>query len=424
MAPNRRAFLAAASGLLGTALLGTSGCGRGSYLTPEGTLSLWYWDRSMSDDLLAQVTKETGVSLTPQKIGGDFKSKLLTSLAGRAFIPDITGLNEDVATYFPDSDQFVDLYEFGAKDIEADYLDWKWQRGITPDGKMIGFPMDTGPTALFYRPDLFEAAGLPTEPDEVAAQLDTWEAYLEAGSAMREATPKVRLIPNVGMVYTQSVAQQATRYLDDKDRFIGDGPQIKNAWDLAVDAYRRKISANAEDYSPDWNAGLTNGTIASFVGAVWVGQILSDGAGDTKGKWRVCRAPGGAGNNGGSFLGIPKSCRDPEAAYKVVTWLQSPENQLVSGLNEMKLYPAAVSSLEDPRAQKEDEFFGGQVINEVFATSAKEVKPVYLSPYDNVVAPSFTDELTNVWSVGKDPDKAWQDGLNEVDRQLSHLGLI
>ena len=64
------------------------------------------------------VKDETGIPLTAQKIGGDFKSKLLTSLAGRAYVPDITGLNEDVATYFPDADQFVDLYEFGAKDIE------------------------------------------------------------------------------------------------------------------------------------------------------------------------------------------------------------------------------------------------------------------------------------------------------------------
>ena len=424
MAPNRRAFLAAASGLLGTALLGTSGCGRGSYLTPEGTLSLWYWDRSISDKLLGMVDKETGRKLTAQKIGGDFKSKLLTSLAGRAYIPDITGLNEDVATYFPDSDQFVDLYELGAKDVEGDYLDWKWQRGLTPDGKLIGFPMDTGPTALYYRPDLFEKAGLPTEPDDVAAELDTWEAYLEAGSKLHEALPDVRMTPNVGMVFGQSVAQQATRYLDKKNNFIGDGPQIKKSWDLAVDAFHRKIAANAEDYSPDWNAGMTNGTIATFVGAVWMAQVLGDGAADTAGKWRVCRAPGGAGNSGGSFLGISKSCRDPKAAYEVVTWLQSPENQLIYGLNEMQLYPAAASALEDERAQQKDKFFGGQVINEVFATSAKEVKTVYLSPYDNVVAPSFTDELTNVWSAGKDPDRAWQDALKEVDRQLSHLGLI
>jgi cellobiose transport system substrate-binding protein len=425
MAPTRRTFLTAASGLLGTAVLGTAGCGRGNYLTPEGTLSLWYWNRSISDKLLGMAPKETGIPLEAQKIGGDFKSKLLTSLAGRAYIPDITGLNEDVATYFPDSDQFVDLYELGAKDVEDQYLPWKWQRGVTPDGKLLGFPMDTGPTALFYRPDLFEQAGLPSEPDDVAAELDSWEAYLEAGTKLTEAMPETKMVPNiVDRVFFQAVSQQSARYLDEKNNFIGDGPQIKAPWDFAVDAYERKLSANADDYTPDWSAGLTNGRIATFVGAVWMAQVLEDSAGDTKGKWRVCRAPGGAGNHGGSFLGITSSCRDPEAAYEVISWVQSPENQLVYGLNEMQLYPAAAAALDDERAQQEDEFYGGQIINEVFATSAKEVKPVYLSPYDNVVNPAFTDELALVWSAGKDPDRAWQDALNEVDRQLAHLGLI
>ena len=424
MTHSRRSFLAAASGLLGTALLGTSGCGRGGYLTPEGTISLWYWNRSISDTLLGKVKDEIGIDLVPQKIGGDYKQKLLTSLAGKAYVPDIAGLNEDIATYFPDADQFIDLYELGAKELEPLYLDWKWQRGVTPEGKMIGFPMDTGPTALYYRPDIFEQAGLPTEPDEVAAALDTWEAYLEAGSALVEALPGVKMIPNIGMVYGQAVAQQATRYLDEEDNFIGDGPQIRRPWELAVEAHQRKIAANALDWTPDWGAGMTRGTIASFVGAVWMAQVLEEAAADTSGKWRVCRAPGGAGNSGGSFLGITKYCRDPKKAYKVITWIQSPENQLVYGLNEMQLYPAAAAALEDPRAQKKEEFFGGQIINEVFATSAKQVKPVYLSPYDNVVGAAFSDELANVWSLGKDPDRAWEDALREVDRQLSHLGLI
>ncbi|MFD2077912.1 cellobiose transport system substrate-binding protein [Actinopolymorpha cephalotaxi] len=426
MAPNRRTFLAAASGLLGTALLGTSGCGaRGSYLTPEGTISLWYWNRSISDTLLAKTPKATGVRLVPQKIGGDFKSKFLTSLAGKAYIPDIVGLNEDVATYFPDADQFVDLFDVGAKDVESEFLDWKWQRGVTPDGRMVGFPMDTGPTALFYRADLFEKAGLPSEPDQVAQAMDTWEKYLEAGSTLVKKMPKkTYMMPNVDMVYNQALAQQGKRYMDEKNKFIGDGPQVREPWDLAVDAYRRRITSNTNDWTSDWNAAMSTGRVASFVGAVWMGQVLTDAASGTAGKWRVCRAPGGAGNSGGSFLGIPKSCRDPEAAFKVIRYLQSPENQVVYGLNEMQLYPSAIAAIDDRRAQVKDKFYGGQVINEVFGTSAKAVKPVYLSPYDNVVGPAFSDQITNIWSAGKNPDRAWKDALTEADRQLSHLGLI
>ncbi|MBM7784469.1 ABC transporter substrate-binding protein [Tenggerimyces flavus] len=426
MALTRRQLLAGtASGLLGSALLGTAGCGRGAYLAPEDTISMWYWNRSISDTLLAKTPKDTGVKLAAQKIGGDFRAKLLTSLAGKAYVPDVTGLNEDIATYFPDEDQFFDLNELGAEEVKSQYLEWKWLRGQAPSGRFIGFPMDTGPTALYYREDLFEAAGLPTEPDEVAQRVATWDGFFELGTQLVEANPDVKLLPRGNDVFDRVVGQSGERYMDEQNRFIGDGEHLRRAWDLAIESNERKLTARIDaNFSPEWNAAVSTGAVASLVGAVWVAQIMADGAKDTSGKWRLCRAPDGPGNWGGSFLGITKYCRDPEAAWEVVKYVQSPENQLVYGLNEYKLYPAAASALDDPRAQVEDPFFGGQVTNAVFAESAKEVKPVYLSPYDNVIGPCFTDQLTLTWSAGKDPDRAWQDALREVDRQLSHLGLI
>ena len=91
-----------------------------------------------------------------------------------------------MAELFTSSDRFYDLYELGAKEIEPDFLDWKWKLGVTPEGAMIALPIDTGPTALYYRADLFEEAGLPTEPEDVHEQLGTWDQYFEAGQKLQE----------------------------------------------------------------------------------------------------------------------------------------------------------------------------------------------------------------------------------------------
>lgn len=421
MSTTRRHFLAAAgASLLGGVVL--AGCGRGGYLTKEGTLSLWYWDRSISDTILGEVEKTTGHKLQPQKVPNDYKSKLLTSLAGNAYIPDMCGLNEDVATYFPDADQFWDLNELGAKDVESDYLEWKWQRGLTPDGQLIGFPMDTGPTALYYRQDLFEQAGLPTEPAEVGAAMDTWEKYLDAAEQYKQKTGKY-MIDNVNRIYTQAMSQEGTRYMDEQNKFIGDGPQIKGAFDLAVQAHQRKLAVNAEDWTPDWNAAMSTGTVSSFVGAVWMAEVLKDSAANTAGKWRVAPAPGGPGNNGGSFIAITKASRDPEAAWEVIKWVQNPENQ-VKAYNEISLFPAAKAGIESPDVLVEDKFFGNQIINEIFGEAAVKVKPVYLSPYDNLIGGPFSEQITNIWAANKNPDRAWDDALAEVNRQLQHRGLI
>ena len=80
-------------------------------------------------------------------------------------MPDITGIKgEDIASFLPNADRFLDLNTLGADKIASQYLDWKLKQGQTQDGKLIGFPIDIGPTALFYREDLFAKAGLPSDP--------------------------------------------------------------------------------------------------------------------------------------------------------------------------------------------------------------------------------------------------------------------
>src|SRR5438874_11730308 len=67
------------------------------------TLMLWYWNRSIDDSILAQVSRQfPNITLQAEKIGGDYNAKLRTTLAGHSDVPDIVGLNSDIATFFPD----------------------------------------------------------------------------------------------------------------------------------------------------------------------------------------------------------------------------------------------------------------------------------------------------------------------------------
>ena len=125
-------------------------------------------------------------------IGGTFDTKLRTSLAGKAYIPDITAVNSNCALYFTNEDLFVDLNTLGAERFKDDFFGWKWQLGTTPTGRFCFWPMDTGPTGLYYRSDLFETAGLPTDPDEVGESIKTWDQLHRAG---RQAAGRQRRGP-------------------------------------------------------------------------------------------------------------------------------------------------------------------------------------------------------------------------------------
>ena len=119
---------------------------------------------------------------------------LFTALSAGSGAPDITMLEIDQLDRFKAAqDRFENLYDLGAKDIEDEYLDWKWKTGENESGDfLIGLPTDIGPKALYYRVDLFEEAGLPTDPDEVAALINSPEAFEEAGLKVKEKTGKVK----------------------------------------------------------------------------------------------------------------------------------------------------------------------------------------------------------------------------------------
>lgn len=144
---------------------------------------LWYWSGGLSPKVVqdAKARYDSAVNLQAIQIGGYYRSKLMTTMTGRAHIPDIAGLKgEDMASYLPNSDQFVDLRTLGAEKLKDRYLPWKWDQGIAPDGSMVGFPIDCGPVAHYYQPAVFEKAGLAYEPADVSRELATWDQFFAA----------------------------------------------------------------------------------------------------------------------------------------------------------------------------------------------------------------------------------------------------
>lgn len=236
-------------------------------------------------------------------------------------------MNDWAYEYIAYAEEFVNLLDYGADQLEQSYLDWKWQAVQDPEtGALIALPIDTGPTALYYRADLFEEAGLPTEPDEVHAQLQTWEDYIEAGIQMKETTG-VHMFESITKPYLQVIEQQSDKYFAEDGTYIGDGEAIQYAWNTAVRIHEEGLSARLTE-GQEVNAALNGGDVASRVGAVWESQILQDAAPDTAGKWRVTRAPGGDGNNGGSFIGVLDSSAHKDEAVAITKWLVSPDAQL------------------------------------------------------------------------------------------------
>lgn len=429
MTLTRRGFLTAlgATALGATTLGAATGCTSPVTASP-GKITLLYTKNGLADQVLADAVTRFGADKLTLSPTTDLRQRLFATLSGQAYLPDVTMLGDDIARYFPDADQFADLRDLGASAVEKEYLAWKWQSGATASGKQIGFPIDIGPSALYYRQDVFAEAGMPSEPDAVAEAVATWDDYFDFAERVQRTLPGRYLITDTKMVFTYVMAQLPQKYFDKQGNFLGDRPHVREAWDRALTAFRRGLTAGysgSQDpgKSVDRHAAWNEGKEVSFVNASWVTSDLKKSAPATAGRWRVCRSPGGAGNQGGSYLAITRYCPRPELAFEVVRWLMSPENQVRAYL-EAGLFPSSLAAYTDPRLLEPEPFFGGQATMGVFGKAATEVRPAYFSAYDIQISDTYTDELTNVELGGKDPSRAWDDAVSTVDRFLRRKGAV
>ncbi|MDT0388102.1 ABC transporter substrate-binding protein [Streptomyces dubilierae] len=423
---SRRGLLRA--GLAGTAATALGGLATGCAVPAGSTgrnMVLWYWSGGLSDTVVKEARARFGrdVDLKAQQIGGYYRSKLITTMAGRAHVPDIAGLKgEDMASYLPNADQFVDLRTLGAEKFKSRYLDWKWQQGVADDGSLVGFPIDVGPVVHYYQPAVFDKAGLPHEPAEVSRELDTWDKFFAAGERLKKRVPGSFLLTDVGSVFEMSLGQGTTRFVDKDRHFIGAGEHVRACWDRAVEAKRRGLVSDIVSGTPDWNSAAERGLLPSQLNASWAAGDLKLGLPKTKGRWRVADCPGGPSNVGGSFLAITKACREPERAFEIITWILDADNQ-AQGFVDAGLFPSTPASYAMRKLREPDPFFGGQITMDVYGPAAEKIPVAYNSPYDIALGQPVRDEIKNVGVLGKDPAQAWRDVMSKCRRIADHLGV-
>jgi cellobiose transport system substrate-binding protein len=425
---SRRTLLAGgfAAVLGGTVVACSSGMDNQS-TTKKNTateLTLWCWPgglgKSVLDDTVAHFPDP---KIKYSEIGGDFKQKLITTFNGGTGIPDITGIKgEDIASMLPQANRFVDLKTLGADSILGDYVEWKVKQATTLDGKVLGLPIDIGPTALFYREDVFTKGGLPGDPAKVAEQIKTWDDYLAAGVELKKANPKAPMVSDATDLYDIVVGQGPDRYIDKDNKFIGDQDHIRKAWDICVKAMTLKVDGKTPGGTPDWNAGLDKGTVPSLVGAAWVALDVKNACKTSIGKWRLAPTPSGPANFGGSFLTITKNAADPAKAFEVIKYMLNADNQ-AKAFKDAQIFPATPAAYDKPELKAADPFFGGQVPIDVFGPAAKGIPVAYQAPADDAVAAPFKDELKTVQAGKKSSDAAWASAVSKAKAIAKRQGV-
>jgi multiple sugar transport system substrate-binding protein len=391
---------ALAAGLIATALALT-GCGGpasssapaasgGASAGGEVSITLWTWGAGLEKQAAAYMKDHPNIKVefVNAGVGTVEYEKVRNSIKAGTGAPDAFYTASMTAPSFVASDAVVDLNQFGAEDLAADHIEWAWRAGEINGGHYF-YPVGWGPLMYFYRADVFEKNGIEVPK--------TWDEFAAASAKLHAANPKMYLsnFPSLDVNWGGALWQAG------QQPFVSEGTNLTINWDgpetQKVSAYwqnllDKDLVARVADFTPEWNQAVAQGQFASFIGGTWYTPLISGAAPDQSGKWRAALLPQwAAGENASAEAGlagfaITKQSKHPAETEAFLRWLTSSE-QGVTMLYEQGNFPTYKPVLNSDAVQnKEDEFFGGQKLAQIFLKSGEGIPMDYqFGPFYDVV---------------------------------------
>lgn len=355
------------------------------------------------------------VEQTKVSLWDDWKNELNTLLQANEGLPDVVAVEGDfMPALVAAPERWVDLSQ---DEVDGRWLDFKEQAATTADGELLGYATDAGPEAICYRADLFKKAGLPTDRDEVAALMGTWDDYFALGEKFVGAVPETKWYDASGSI-AQAMLNQVEFPFEQADNSVDvENDELKAVYET-VTGHTAKLSTKAAQWGDDWTAGFTKDGFATIPCPGWMRSNIRSNTGEPAPKgvvWDIADVfPGGGGNWGGSYLAVPKSSSHQDEALEFITWITAPEQQLKI-FATLGNFPSQVEALEDPTLlETKDEYFNDAPAGEIFSNRAGaiDVQPYHGPLYSDILG-KFQDAINRV-DQGTDPNESWDKFVSEV----------
>ncbi|WP_407344881.1 extracellular solute-binding protein [Pengzhenrongella phosphoraccumulans] len=356
-------------------------------------VSVWAWYPNMAKvvDNFNNAHTDVQVCWTVAGQGAPEYAKLQTAVSAGKGAPDVVMLEADQLTGFEIQKALVDLSEYGANDVKANFSAGAW-KDVSQGDAVYAIPVDGGPMAMIYRTDVFEKYGITTPPT-------TWAEYEAAAQKVKDAGGPLfgDLGSNVPAALTALMAQKGavpfTYDLADPQNITIklDDQATKGVLDYWAGMVKKGLVGTADQFTTDYIAGVVGGDYATYVSAAWAPGYLSGagvGQGAEKGLFAVAPLPqwdpsNPAVNWGGSAFAVTTQAKDPKLAAVVATGLYADPASLEDGWKTQTIFPLNQDVLtSDAFTNNEVEFFNGQTANkDVYIPAENSYEGFNYSPF-------------------------------------------
>ena len=338
------------------------GAGEGAVKDPteptQVTFFSWIGNSPEMKKTVADFEKlHPNIDIKLQNVPADSAAQVLTTRIAGNNPPDVAFVNASDTADYAARGALVDLTDYiGRSEVVKpdDYVE-AFKTFVTYEDKMWGLPIDGETTGLFYRTDMFEAAGIEEPPK-------TWDEFEAAAAALTDPAKNqygYELFASEAAYYWYPWLYQAGGDLLSEDGeilFTSDEAKAAAEYYVNLVKYSPKDYLNSNSY--DGRVAFAQGQVGMYMAGAWFAGVLSDEFPQIDGKWATAPLPEGpAGCKttiAGDALIMMNQTKSSDAAWLWMEYLSRPKQLAeMTYLTEGTLLPPLTSLLESDEIVQE-----------------------------------------------------------------------
>jgi arabinosaccharide transport system substrate-binding protein len=387
------------------------------------------WFRSMAEDYKKE--KNPNFELNVSEIAySDMHDKAQIALqAGGVGAPDLVDLEQGRFGGFlrgTGDPGLVDLTDWLKEGGYMEKLVASREALYTYKGKTYGVEHALCPVVLYYRADIFEEAGIDM------SQIETWDDFINAGKDLAQGEVKLLLFPEHDVL----LRNRGADWFDADGNVTLDSELSINTmeWILALRDQFGVADAgpegNGSKYSTTWYGVLKEGKYLAVIGADWYAGFLKDNVPELSGKWKAIALPafekGGLRTSchGGTGNCIVKYSKHVDVAWDFMQYSMLSVEGNVRRYEMTNLFPPFIPAMDSPRLRKAEEYFGGQVLGELFAKLGPTVPAQYQSPYRSELGSNLGALWVDIFEGKIKPAEAFKKVADDIRKVMAEEGAV
>ncbi|MFV0321701.1 MAG: ABC transporter substrate-binding protein [Alphaproteobacteria bacterium] len=389
----------------------------------EGNIQIWAWNINVP---LLQKAAEAYVKDNPNAVinvsdigSQDVYTKLSVGLQanGKGLADVILVEDTHLKGYLENwPNGFTDLSALGYDEYAQYFPQFKVETNQM-NGKFYGMPFDAGPVGVFYRPSIFEKAGVDPK------SIETWDDYIAAGVKIKEVTGSFMtdIRTDEEILVRAMIGASNTHYFDKDGNIAFNSPEM-----IEVFTNIKKMDEAGILYTGNigWDSfvqAFVNNRIVATPSGAWLAGTIERQAPNQAGDWGVMPLPKNsqgknASNIGGSNFVIPSSSQNVELAYDFMrfftTTTEWQEAAFVGGLFPSLTPVYALDSFNAPV-----EFFNNQPIWAEFGKTVQNIPAVTFTMDYSLARQEMIKVLSDVVLNDADVQKALNDAAKRLANQ-------